>query len=421
MEGDFRHGWPAGGAAYTRIVRMREPVPTFSRFLRWTVFATCAVAALPMVLEIFRRPELMLQPRYVAWLAALAGFVAALVLSMQPGVDRQPSMVCRGLLVAQSVLGLALVALAGDTIPTVFLVLVAAQLRPVVELRAALVWTALQTAVLAVLLAAKFGATASLVFTGVFAGFQLFALYSSHTAASERQAREELARAHESLLATRGLLAESTRTAERLRIARELHDVLGHHLTALSLQLEAALHAPEPAARERVAIARRLAGDLLREVRGVVSTLREEPQAPVAGLEERLAAALAALGAGLEEPLVHLAVQPGVEVADPGLAHALVRCAEEAFTNAARHAGAHNLWLDVERAGEGVTLRARDDGRGAAPVVPGNGLRGMRERIEGLGGRLDLASPVSSGSSASGFELTAWLPLAGVGVGETAP
>jgi signal transduction histidine kinase len=84
-----------------------------------------------------------------------------------------------------------------------------------------------------------------------------------------------------------------------------------------------------------------------------------------------------------------------------------MRCAQEAITNAVRHAKASNLWLQVTPDGEGVRLVARDDGS-ARPTAsaPGSGLLGMRERVESLGGKLAVRTEVDSG-----FTLDAWLPL----------
>jgi signal transduction histidine kinase len=91
----------------------------------------------------------------------------------------------------------------------------------------------------------------------------------------------------------------------------------------------------------------------------------------------------------------------------PDQAHALVRCAQEAITNAVRHAEAANLWLQVTTDGEGVRLVARNDGKTRAVVsAPGSGLLGMRERVEGLGGKL----AVRPGADI-GFTVDAWLPL----------
>lgn len=387
-----------------------------SHRLRLAGIATSLISALPVWVEIVQRPELVGMPRIIAWNALLLLFLAGFIALGNTTADGWPQPLRRTLLAVQCLAALSMAWLGLSTVDAVFLVIVAAQLRGVMTLRPALAWVALQTAVYGVCLALPGRDLAQVVtITGAFGGFQLFALYTFHIAEGERQAREELARTHESLLATRQLLAESTRAAERLRIARELHDALGHHLTALTLNLEAALHAPEGEGRRHVVTAQKLAKNLLGEVRQVVGALRREEAEAAEEAEEaegtlagRLAMALDALGTGVEEPLVHLTVQPGVRADDPEVEHALVRCAQEIFTNAVRHAGARNLWLEVARDGAGLALSARDDGRGAARVEPGNGLRGMRERVEERGGRLDL-----SATPGGGFAVTAWLPAGG--------
>ena len=127
---------------------------------------------------------------------------------------------------------------------------------------------------------------------------------------------------------TRQLLADSSRAAERVRISRELHDVMGHHLAALSLEPGGG-----PRTRRRREVpstcetAQALTKRLLREVRRVVGHLREEAPLDLAG-------ALATLAAGTERPEVHLSVPEDLRIEDPERAHALLRCAQEALTNA---------------------------------------------------------------------------------------
>lgn len=382
------------------------PAKHESGVLLWAGIGTCVLSGLPVWVEVARRPELLAAPRFLGWMVLFLSFLAAFTASALDSADAWPRPVHWALLLVQSLAGLAINGMGFGSLEGVLLVIVAAQLRSVMPLRPALLWVALQSAALGVLLAGPGrDLTVMVTIACAFGGFQLFALYTFHMKESERQAREELARANQELLATRQLLAETTRAAERLRIARELHDALGHHLTALTLNLEAALHAPEPQGRRHVETAQRLARDLLGEVRQVVGALRhEEAEGTFAG---RLATALGALGSG-EEPLIHLTVQPGARADDPETEHALVRCAQEIYTNAVRHAGARNLWLEVARDGDGLALRARDDGRGAARVEPGNGLLGMRERVEERGGRLEM-----SATPGGGFAVTAWLPAGG--------
>jgi signal transduction histidine kinase len=229
---------------------------------------------------------------------------------------------------------------------------------------------------------------------------QAFVFCLGYIAASEGRRGRELARVNAELRATQELLADSSRMAERLQISRDLHDTLGHHLTVLNVNLEIARQTVEGRAAEPVQEAQAVTRLLLSDVREVVSSLREDR--PV-----DLRRALETLAAGTPEPTVHLSFPEQLEIRDPSLANALFRCAQEAITNAVRHARARNLWIELEKEDEGIALRARDDGRGAAVVRAGNGLQGMRERLEEIGGRLEIES-----RPGQGFSLLAWTPAA---------
>jgi signal transduction histidine kinase len=234
----------------------------------------------------------------------------------------------------------------------------------------------------------------------LYGGFSLFIFVTSLVARQQAQAREEQRRLNAELRATRLLLAESARVNERTRISRELHDLLGHHLTALSLNLEVAGHITEGKAQEHVRQAHTLARLLLTDVREAVSQLRESGAID-------LATALRPLTESVPSLSIHLDIQEPLNVEDPERAHVLLRCTQEIITNAVRHAGAHNLWIRVRRERNGVEINAHDDGVGRVweEVVPGNGLRGMRERLSQHGGELDILT-----QSGKGFRLRAWVP-----------
>jgi signal transduction histidine kinase len=221
-----------------------------------------------------------------------------------------------------------------------------------------------------------------------------------HARKSEEEAKDELACANAELHATQALLIDGSRGAERLRIARELHDLLGHHLTALSLNLEVASHLTNGEARTHVEKSQQLTRLLLGDVRAVVSELRQD------GCFD-LARALRTLTHEMPVPRVHLDLPDELCIDDPVRAHILLRGAQEIITNCARHSGAENLWLGLLRNGDGIALTARDDGRGSPSVKPGNGLNGIRERVEAAGGALKI-----DGAS-GGFKLEVWLPLEG--------
>lgn len=241
----------------------------------------------------------------------------------------------------------------------------------------------------------------ALVFFLMNFGLTLFPFIASLLALKQVQAKGELRRLNSELLATQNLLAENTRIAERVRISRELHDLVGHHLTALSLNLEVASHLSSGKAKEHVEQATSLARLLLADVREVVSDMREDDQVDLRG-------SLQMLAQGVPELEIHLDIPDSVSLTDPRRAQILLRVAQELITNAVRHASASNLWISLESGSNGLSLKARDDGRGVSELMPGNGLNGMRERLKELGGRVDIAT-----RPGAGFQVRAWMPLEG--------
>jgi signal transduction histidine kinase len=91
------------------------------------------------------------------------------------------------------------------------------------------------------------------------------------------------------------------------------------------------------------------------------------------------------------------AIDPSAHESDPALSHAIVRFVQEAVTNAARHAQADTLLIEVKREGDAVRVTAKDDGKGAGSIREGNGLRGLRERFEELGGSFEIDRAEGSG------------------------
>ena len=208
-------------------------------------------------------------------------------------------------------------------------------------------------------------------------------------AAAEARARAELQRALGDLGATRELLTGSARLAERLRIARELHDVVGHHLAALSVNLDLAARRSSGPAAEAVREAHAVTRLLLQDVREVVHDLRDARTLD-------LRSALQCLAKTVREPEIALDL-PETLAVDPLRAQALYRCVQEGLTNAARHGQARHVDVRVRRTATGLELGVADDGRGAARVEPGLGLRGMRERVEECGGRLEIEARPGAG------------------------
>jgi len=234
----------------------------------------------------------------------------------------------------------------------------------------------------------------------LYVGFTGFAFVTGLVARQQAQAREDQRRLNAELRATRALLAESVRVNERTRISRELHDLLGHHLTALSLNLEIASHLASGQAQEHVGQAQTLAKLLLSDVREAVSQLRDDDAIDMRATLLPLAEHVPSLQVDMQLPVQFV-------VDDPERAHVLLRCTQEIITNAVRHSGASLLRLRYAQDRDAIRLDARDDGRGAEAARAGNGLTGMRERLAAYGGTLQVETAPDRG-----FVLRLELPLA---------
>ena len=234
--------------------------------------------------------------------------------------------------------------------------------------------------------------------------FQLFAAITVHYARSAEAARDALALVNADLLATRALLTDATRDAERLRMARELHDVAGHNLTALTLNLRALAADPALAPREELRTAQAAAARLMGDIRGVVHALRD-----ARGLD--MATALQALAAPLPRPRLQLEIDDDVRIEQAAIAETLLRTVQEALTNAARHGSAETVHVQLRCRADALQLHIHDDAptaRGNGPLREGHGLTGMRERIAALGGSIGI------NREGGGVRIKVTLPRGGV-------
>jgi len=215
-------------------------------------------------------------------------------------------------------------------------------------------------------------------------GFQMFAALTAWYSRRSEQTANDLRETNAHLLATRSLLEESARDGERLRLARELHDVAGHKLTALKLNLAALERNGNADTQASVKVVSQLATELLDDIRGVVTQIRQHD-----GLDMRQA--FEQLIAPLPSPRIHLDVHADARVESVAQADTLLRVVQEALTNIVRHAQAANAWIALERVGDVVKLSIRDDGRGEVPLREGFGLKGMRERLALVAGALEIS------------------------------
>jgi signal transduction histidine kinase len=206
---------------------------------------------------------------------------------------------------------------------------------------------------------------------------------------------------------------------ERLRIAREVHDLVAHAMTAINVQAGVAAHLLERdpgQAYDALRDIKQTSGAALTDLRSTLEVLRDPsataPLGPPAGLDD-----IEQLTGGLRSAGVEVELDVGAVGDVPAVVQSTAfRIVQEALTNVARHAGASSTRVCVRRVPGAVTIDVVDDGTGAGPVAAGaatgNGLRGMRERAAAVGGTLQ-AAPIDSG----GWQVHALLPVDAAGGG----
>ncbi|MEU6658301.1 histidine kinase [Streptomyces sp. NPDC046821] len=210
---------------------------------------------------------------------------------------------------------------------------------------------------------------------------------------------------------TREETARRRADAERLRIARELHDSLTHQISVIKLQAEVAVHVARRRGEEvpEALLAIQEAGrEAVRELRATLEALRDDDTAPPRGLDDvpELVESARALGLDLT-----LAIERRRDDVPAAVDRTVYRIVQESLTNIARHAGVTTASVRIDYGADTLAVRVEDDGRsttrtaGTAPT-PGVGLLGMRERVTALGGRLK-AGPRAGG----GFTVQAELPV----------
>ena len=317
--------------------------------------------------------------RLLAWACASAGFIGAFLWSTRTA--HRP----RIALALQSACAVAMAALFCNGYEGLLLVLLAAQLALSTSSQFGFALIAVQSLALTVAVASQWYPRAALLLAPPYFGFQLLMFAVVRLLTEERRMREEVVRAHAELLRMQGALAEKSRVEERLRMTQELHDSLGHHLVALSLNLEIAAHESQGAARVTVRTAQTLARALLHDVKEIVHSSRDESPVDL-GCEIRR------LADELPWPKLHVICPPDLQVQDGPASRAILRAVQEIVTNSIRHGGAGNLWITIERTADQLRLSARDDGQEVHAFEEGFGLSGMRHRLEALGGTLEITA-----------------------------
>ena len=212
------------------------------------------------------------------------------------------------------------------------------------------------------------------------------------------------------LVAARQIRVEAMRRSavleERLRIARDLHDVVGHGMGAITVQagtgrMALAAGADDEVRRALLSIEQAGRG-VLREVRWLVGVLRDRPDE--VNLGDLPALADAARSAGFD---VRMTVDGDLGSVPQPTGEASYRIVQEALTNAFRHSGSESVWVRID-VGDVLTVLVLDEGT-AGPAAEGHGIRGMRERAAAVGGELCVGPPADG----PGWEVRATLPMRG--------
>lgn len=314
--------------------------------------------------------------------------------------NRPSPTVRRALLLLEAAAALTTYALQRETFELVLLVVIAIQFAYAFEKSHAILLLLAMNLIAAVLLAQTYDRQQILENLVFYGGLQIFTFMTAGYAISARMARDVVVQVNAELLATQQLLSESSRLDERLRLSRELHDLVGYKLTALKLQLRQLAKSLTTDTEGIASRCLRLSDELLVDVRGVVSASR-------CGEGIDLHESLAALANNLPGPRIDLRLDESIRVPRLDQAHALLRCAQEGLTNAVRHANADHIVLSLEQTNEDITLTIEDNGCGQATPSRGNGLTGLQERLQALGGTMDLTCP-----NRRGLRLSVWMPLA---------
>lgn len=234
--------------------------------------------------------------------------------------------------------------------------------------------------------------------------FNLFALVMVNTGIKEREARLEVEESNRQLIATQSLLNQAVKQGERVRIARNIHDLLGHHLTALTINLQVASRKTKETDTEIKATidqCHQLAKLLLSDVREAVSDIRDKSNID-------LATSINSMLSKLPSLQVDLQLADNIQVTNIEVAEAIIKCVQESITNTLKHAQGNNVTIRIYQntAHPESTASAEviseltntnesmlhvdisNDGHMPKAIKHGNGLIGMQERILAIKGTI---------------------------------
>ena len=231
----------------------------------------------------------------------------------------------------------------------------------------------------------------------LFVLFNLAILVIGFAVLSERREKEKSEKLCHELQATQYLLSEAAKQDERLHISRDLHDQVGHHLTALSLQLEVAINAPPEEAAPHVQRARDISRLLLSDIRATVSDIRSNTKIDIGR-------AIKNLIQPIDKGRVFISIPDDLSLHSTRTAECLFRSAQESLTNARKHTKSTRIEICICKNEKAYDFTYSDNGGFIGNFNYGNGLIGMKERVEYLGGEMEVIT------SQGGFGINLTIP-----------
>ena len=237
--------------------------------------------------------------------------------------------------------------------------------------------------------------------TLVLIAFQGYAVSIIASRVEVDRARGELARSNAELVSMQSFVAETVRDRERLRIARDLHDVTGHKLTALKINLQIMQQRVKdsPELKDFVDRSAQIADDLLADTRVIV---RQISGAEGLALNE----SLQKLATLLPEGMITVELEDDLRVQSGEVARLLLRAGQEGVSNALRHGGATRIQLSLRRIADRFVLRIIDNGRGLRGKPAGFGRSQLAARVKDLNGDYRLIDHAAAGGTGCELEIT---------------
>lgn len=343
-------------------------------YITWAVVSLCALYVQAGISGI--------HTRFWLSLALQLAIGAGIYLTVRPGASGDaPAPRYLGL-VLQALASIALNFTMQESFLTIYTIVLAGQLPSFLKLRPALLCTGLIMGSYFCIWQFFWNSASALVETLLWSTFHLFSLLINYSLKREQQQKERAMAINQELKSTQALLQEAAKQDERLRIARDLHDSLGHQLTALSIQLDVLRRSCPPQQQEQVQSSYNLAQELLESIRTAVSDLRDDHNIDIAAALKTLVEDLPGIAVELDWP-------EHIELQSLQQAQALFSCVQEAATNAMKHSQATSLQIKARAQNQQIEVWVKDNGPCSQTIAPGNGFKGMAERMAAINGGFD--------------------------------